>query len=77
MPCVLWQPQTPWERRMFPLNEDAEEPLLPEKVSSGWSEYSPASATSKNSNSQLSPAQSTCATLPSGGQSKSSAHDVS
>ncbi|XP_044073599.1 KAT8 regulatory NSL complex subunit 1-like protein isoform X2 [Siniperca chuatsi] len=69
-----WLPQTPWEPRVFPLDEDEEEALLSdnlENVPSGWSECSLASATSKNSNSHLSPAQSSGATLPSGGQSKS------
>lgn len=80
MPRVLRQPQTPWERRMFPLDEDDEEALLsgnPEKVPSVWSECSSASASSKNSNSHLSPAQSASATLPSDGQSKSRTLDGS
>ncbi|XP_070771370.1 KAT8 regulatory NSL complex subunit 1-like protein [Enoplosus armatus] len=71
---VEWLPQTPWEPRVFPLDEGEEEALLSdylEKVPSGWSECSSASSTSKNSNSHLSPAQSSGATLLSGGQSKS------
>ncbi|KAM8748547.1 KAT8 regulatory NSL complex subunit 1-like protein isoform 2-T2 [Acanthopagrus schlegelii] len=75
-----WLPQTPWEPRVFPLDEHEEEALLSadqERVSSGWSECSRASTTSKNSNSHLSPARSSGATLPSGGQSKSRTPDGS
>ncbi len=73
MRSVLRQPRTPWEPRVFPLDGDEGEALLsdnPEKVPSGWSEWSSAASSSKNSNSQLSPAQSSGATLPSGGQSR-------
>ncbi|XP_073330082.1 KAT8 regulatory NSL complex subunit 1-like protein isoform X2 [Pagrus major] len=75
-----WLPQTPWEPRVFPLDEHEEEALLSnnqEKVSSGWSECSRASTTSKNSNSHLSPARSSGTTLPSGGQIKSRTPDGS
>ncbi|KAI3356135.1 hypothetical protein L3Q82_017392, partial [Scortum barcoo] len=68
-----WRPRTPWEPRVFPLDGDKGEALLsenPEEVSSGWSECSSASATSKNSSSRLPPAQSSGATLPPGGQSR-------
>ncbi|XP_051259897.1 KAT8 regulatory NSL complex subunit 1-like protein [Dicentrarchus labrax] len=74
-----WLPQTPWEPRAFPLDEN-EEALLSynlEEVPSEWSEWSSASLTSKNSNSHLSPARSSGATLPSGGQSKSRTPDGS
>nr|XP_020463314.1 KAT8 regulatory NSL complex subunit 1-like protein [Monopterus albus] len=62
-------PQTPWEPRVFPLDE--EEALLSdqlEKISSGQSESSSSSSTSNNS--QLSLAQTSGATLPSGGQGR-------
>ncbi|XP_019123604.2 KAT8 regulatory NSL complex subunit 1-like protein isoform X4 [Larimichthys crocea] len=65
------QPQTPWEQRVFPLVEDDEEALFHgdlQKVPE-WSECSSASTTSRNSNSHLSPALSSGATVPSGGQS--------
>ncbi|XP_008289047.1 KAT8 regulatory NSL complex subunit 1-like protein [Stegastes partitus] len=66
-----WLPQTPWEPRVFPLNEN-EEVLSEkrEKVALKWTESFSASLTSKNSNSHHSPAQSSCATLPSQGQSR-------
>ncbi|XP_074515745.1 KAT8 regulatory NSL complex subunit 1-like protein isoform X4 [Sebastes fasciatus] len=70
-----WMPQTPWEPRVFPLDEDQEDALLsddPEDVPLGRTECSSASSTSKNSNSHRSPALSSGATLPSGGQSQSS-----
>ncbi|XP_069389627.1 KAT8 regulatory NSL complex subunit 1-like protein isoform X2 [Paralichthys olivaceus] len=66
-----WLPQTPWERRVFLLDEDEEEALLCDSLEtepSGWSESGYHSASIK-SNSQLSPAQSSGATLPSGAQS--------
>ncbi|XP_023125926.2 KAT8 regulatory NSL complex subunit 1-like protein isoform X2 [Amphiprion ocellaris] len=65
-----WLPQTPWEPRVFPLDEK-EEMLSDklEKVASRWTEPFSASSTSENPNSHLSPAQSSCATLPSQGQS--------
>ncbi|XP_035860399.1 KAT8 regulatory NSL complex subunit 1-like protein isoform X1 [Sander lucioperca] len=69
-----WLPQTPWDPRVFPLGEDEEGALLSdnlEQVPLGWLECSSASSTSKNSNSHLSAAQSSGATLPSGGQSQS------
>lgn len=75
MPSVLRQPQTPWEPRVFPLDEDQEDALLsddPEDVPLGRAGCSSASSTSKNSNSHRSPALSSGATLPSGGQSQSS-----
>ncbi|KAM6954957.1 KAT8 regulatory NSL complex subunit 1-like protein isoform 2-T2 [Lycodopsis pacificus] len=70
-----WLPQTPWEPRVFPLAEDEEDALLSDnlgKVSLGWPECSSASSTSENANSCLSLAPSSGATLPSGGQSRSS-----
>ncbi|XP_053295864.1 KAT8 regulatory NSL complex subunit 1-like protein isoform X2 [Pleuronectes platessa] len=63
-----WLPQTPWERRVFPLDEDEDEALLSDSLICSDSGYRSAS---KNSNSQLSPAQSSGATLPSGEQSAS------
>ncbi|KAM9346861.1 KAT8 regulatory NSL complex subunit 1-like protein [Symphorus nematophorus] len=69
-----WLPQTPWELRVFPLDEDDEEALLSEK---GWKEWSSASSTSKNSSCHLSTARSSGATLPSGGKSKSRTADGS
>ncbi|XP_040914062.1 KAT8 regulatory NSL complex subunit 1-like protein isoform X2 [Toxotes jaculatrix] len=69
-----WLPQTPWEPRVFPLDEDEEEVLLCDRLEnapSGRSESSFAASSSKNSNSHLSPAQSSGATLPSGAQSMS------
>nr|XP_046260913.1 KAT8 regulatory NSL complex subunit 1-like protein isoform X2 [Scatophagus argus] len=70
-----WLPQTPWERRMFPLDDvDVDEEAVlcnnPENVHSGCSVCSSASHTSKKSNSHLSPARFSGATLPPGGQSK-------
>lgn len=68
-----WLPQTPWEPRVFPLDEDEEGALLSdeqEKVPYGCLGISSASSTSKNSNSR--PSQASYATLPSGGQSKNS-----
>lgn len=70
-----WLPQTPWEPRVFPLDEDEEGALLSdkqEKVQYGCLGISSASSTSKNSNSQPAPTQASYATLPSGGQSKNS-----
>ncbi|XP_004555583.3 KAT8 regulatory NSL complex subunit 1-like protein isoform X1 [Maylandia zebra] len=70
-----WLPQTPWEPRVFPLDEDEEGALLSdkqEKVPYGCLGISSASSTSKNSNSQPAPTQASYATLPSGGQSKNS-----
>ncbi|XP_031714495.1 KAT8 regulatory NSL complex subunit 1-like protein isoform X1 [Anarrhichthys ocellatus] len=70
-----WLPQTPWVPRVFPLAEDEEDTLLSDnldKVSLGWPECSSASSTSENSNSCLSLAPSSGATLLSGGQSRSS-----
>lgn len=70
-----WLPQTPWEPRVFPLDEDKEGALLSdeqEKVPYGCLGISSASSTSKNSNSQPAPSQACYATLPSGGQSKNS-----
>ncbi|XP_039455488.1 KAT8 regulatory NSL complex subunit 1-like protein isoform X2 [Oreochromis aureus] len=66
-----WLPQTPWEPRVFPLDEEGA--LLSdeqEKVPYGCLGISSASSTSKNSNSR--PSQASYATLPSGGQSKNS-----
>uniref|UniRef100_A0A3Q1G1M3 KAT8 regulatory NSL complex subunit 1-like protein n=1 Tax=Acanthochromis polyacanthus TaxID=80966 RepID=A0A3Q1G1M3_9TELE len=66
-----WLPKTPWESRVFPLCEKEEmvsDKL--EKVALRWTEPFSASSTSENSNSHLSPAQSSCATLPSQGQSR-------
>ncbi|XP_034740846.1 KAT8 regulatory NSL complex subunit 1-like protein isoform X3 [Etheostoma cragini] len=68
------QPQTPWDQRVFPLGEDEEDALLPdnrEQVPLGWLECSAASSTSQDSNSHLSPAQSSGTTLPCGGLSQS------
>ncbi|XP_047457563.1 KAT8 regulatory NSL complex subunit 1-like protein isoform X2 [Mugil cephalus] len=68
-------PQTPWDPRVFPLDEDEEVALLSDelkKVPSVLTECSSASSTSKNSNSHFSPRHSPCATLPPNGQSKSS-----
>ncbi|XP_071314763.1 KAT8 regulatory NSL complex subunit 1-like protein isoform X2 [Trachinotus anak] len=68
-----WLPQTPWEPRVFPLDEDGEEALLCdrlENIPSGWLESCSASSSSKNSNSHLSPPHSSGATLPSGAQSR-------
>ncbi|XP_041807140.1 KAT8 regulatory NSL complex subunit 1-like protein isoform X2 [Chelmon rostratus] len=73
-----WLPQTPWEPRVFPLYEDDEEALLSdnlEKIPLGLSECGSASSTSKNSNSHFSPAWSSGASVPSGGQSKSRTPD--
>ncbi|XP_042350774.1 KAT8 regulatory NSL complex subunit 1-like protein isoform X2 [Plectropomus leopardus] len=75
-----WLPQTPWEPRVFPLGEDEEYALLSdnvEKVPLGWTGCSSASSTSKNSNSHRSPAQSSGATVTSGGQSQSTTHNGS
>ncbi|KAA8588272.1 hypothetical protein FQN60_001466 [Etheostoma spectabile] len=69
-----WLPQTPWDPRVFPLGEDEEDALHSdnrEQVPLGWLECSAASSTSKNSNSHLSPAPSSGATLPCGGLSQS------
>ncbi|XP_060945229.1 KAT8 regulatory NSL complex subunit 1-like protein isoform X2 [Limanda limanda] len=63
-----WMPVTPWERRVFPLDEDEEKALLSDSSVCSNSGYRSAS---KNSNSQLSPAESSGATLPSGEQSSS------
>ncbi|XP_069554640.1 KAT8 regulatory NSL complex subunit 1-like protein isoform X1 [Brachyistius frenatus] len=73
-------PQIPWEPRVFPLDEEEEVALLSdklEKVPWDWTESSTASSTSKNSNSLLSTSQSSCPTLPSHGQSRSSSPDGS
>ncbi|TNN77425.1 KAT8 regulatory NSL complex subunit 1-like protein [Liparis tanakae] len=70
-----WLPQTPWEPRVFPLDEDEEEALLSDdldKVPSGWPEFGSACSTSKNYNSCLSLASSRGATLPPGGQCSTS-----
>ncbi|XP_074550440.1 KAT8 regulatory NSL complex subunit 1-like protein isoform X2 [Halichoeres trimaculatus] len=70
-----WLPKTPWEPRVFPLGHDEEKDL--ENIPSSWSEHCAVSCTSKNSMSQLSPAVSPGATLPSSGQSKSSTDSIS
>ncbi|XP_041858223.1 KAT8 regulatory NSL complex subunit 1-like protein isoform X2 [Melanotaenia boesemani] len=67
-------PQAPWEPRVFPLDESEEASLLSAeegRVSSGWTESSSASHSSKSPNSRISPTQSACAALPSHGQSES------
>ncbi|XP_029386674.1 KAT8 regulatory NSL complex subunit 1-like protein isoform X3 [Echeneis naucrates] len=66
-----WLPQTPWQPRVFPLDEKEEEAMFCdelENIPSGWLESVSASS-SKNSNSQLSPAHTSDATLPSGAHS--------
>ncbi|XP_014844328.1 PREDICTED: KAT8 regulatory NSL complex subunit 1-like protein isoform X1 [Poecilia mexicana] len=70
-----WLPQAPWESRVFPLDEREEATLLSDevKIPSGWTESSCLSFSSKPSNSQLSPTQSACTTLPPCGQIKSCA----
>ncbi|XP_022597065.1 KAT8 regulatory NSL complex subunit 1-like protein [Seriola dumerili] len=67
-----WLPQTPWEPRVFPLDENEEALLCDrlENVPSGCLESGSASSSSRNSNSHLSPPQSSGATLPSGAQSR-------
>ncbi|XP_041662285.1 KAT8 regulatory NSL complex subunit 1-like protein [Cheilinus undulatus] len=73
-------PRLPWELRVFPLDDDEEDALHcddQERDPSGRSECSSLSSTSKNSISRLSPAQSSGATQPSGGQSKGSTHNGS
>ncbi|XP_028249292.1 KAT8 regulatory NSL complex subunit 1-like protein isoform X2 [Parambassis ranga] len=69
-----WLPQTPWEPRVFPLDEDEEVALFSDKLeTTGWPESGSACfSTSKNSTCYHCPAQAACATLPSHGQSKSS-----
>ncbi|XP_063743050.1 KAT8 regulatory NSL complex subunit 1-like protein isoform X2 [Eleginops maclovinus] len=69
-----WLPQTPWESRVFPLEKDEEDTLLldnPEEVPTEWSECYSTPTLSKNSNSLLSHASCSGATLPSGEQSQS------
>lgn len=69
-------PQTPWEARVFPLDHDEEKNLLYDNL-----ENIPLSGSicclSNNSMSQLSPAQSSGATLPPSGRSKASMDNVS
>ncbi|XP_029695318.1 KAT8 regulatory NSL complex subunit 1-like protein isoform X4 [Takifugu rubripes] len=71
-----WLPQSPWERRMFPLNEDEEKALCGDnstyKPSGRLSVCGSTPITPKNANSQLSPALLTGAASPSGGQNKNS-----
>ncbi|XP_030614124.1 KAT8 regulatory NSL complex subunit 1-like protein isoform X1 [Archocentrus centrarchus] len=68
-----WLPQTPWEPRVFPLDEVEEVALLSEKeVPLGFTAISSPSSTSKNSSSCPAPPQSSYATLPSVGHSKNS-----
>ncbi|XP_068429270.1 KAT8 regulatory NSL complex subunit 1-like protein isoform X2 [Clinocottus analis] len=70
-----WLPRTPWEPRVFPLAEDEEDALLSDnldKVPSGWPECISSCFRLKNSNSCLSLASSSGATLPPDGQSRSS-----
>uniref|UniRef100_UPI0037E8585B KAT8 regulatory NSL complex subunit 1-like protein n=1 Tax=Semicossyphus pulcher TaxID=241346 RepID=UPI0037E8585B len=67
-----WLPQSPWEPRAFPLDEDEEEALFSDNMEMVPSVCSPCPSTSKNCASHLSPAQSSGTTLPSSGQSKNS-----
>ncbi|XP_045909937.1 KAT8 regulatory NSL complex subunit 1-like protein isoform X3 [Micropterus dolomieu] len=68
-----WLPQAPWEPRVFPLDEDNEEALLSDNLEQVPSASECSSSTSKNSNPHASPAETSGATLPSGGRSKSRA----